>query len=136
MVVNSRKPGRGPESNLAPARSVSETRSRRTCQSGAPYRAVLLARSETGRRDLPALARLEEAGLLGKAPLPEELRGALGIRDDDEDGAEINAGEDGERAGLRRSARGCHSSRGWGKCPALGSGMAARERYPNASSLL
>jgi hypothetical protein len=42
--------------------------------------------------------RLEDAGLLGKAPLPEELRGALGIRDDDEDedGAEIDADEDGE----------------------------------------
>jgi hypothetical protein len=42
----------------------------------------------TSLRDLPDLDRLEEAGLLGKAPLPEELRGALGIRDDDEDGAE------------------------------------------------
>jgi segregation and condensation protein B len=31
--------------------------------------------------DLPDLDRLEDAGLLGKAPLPEELRGALGIRD-------------------------------------------------------
>jgi segregation and condensation protein B len=49
-------------------------------------------------RDLPDLARLEDAGLLGKAPLPEELRGALGIRDDDEgeDGAEIDAEEDGD----------------------------------------
>jgi segregation and condensation protein B len=47
-------------------------------------------------RDLPDLARLEEAGLLGKAPLPEELRGALGIRGDDEDGAEIDADKDGE----------------------------------------
>jgi chromosome segregation and condensation protein ScpB len=36
-------------------------------------------------RDLPDLDRLEEAGLLGKPPLPEELRGALGLRDDDED---------------------------------------------------
>jgi hypothetical protein len=35
------------------------------------------------------------AWLLGKAPLPEELRGALGIRDDDEDGA-IDADEDRE----------------------------------------
>jgi segregation and condensation protein B len=43
-------------------------------------------------RDLPDLARLEDAGLLGKAPLPEELR------DDDEgdDGAAIDADEDGE----------------------------------------
>ena len=48
-------------------------------------------------RDLPDLDRLEDAGLLGKAPLPEELRGALGIRDDDdEDGAAIAADEDGE----------------------------------------
>jgi hypothetical protein len=47
-------------------------------------------------RDLPDLDRLEEAGLLGKAPLPEELRGALGIRDDDDDGAAITADEDGE----------------------------------------
>jgi segregation and condensation protein B len=47
-------------------------------------------------RDLPDLDRLEEAGLLGKAPLPEELRGALGITDDDEDDAEIKADEDGD----------------------------------------
>jgi hypothetical protein len=33
-------------------------------------------------RDLPDLDRLEEAGLLGRASLPDELRGALGIRDD------------------------------------------------------
>jgi segregation and condensation protein B len=47
-------------------------------------------------RDLPDLDRLEEAGLLGKAPLPEELRDALGIRDDDEDRAESAADEDSE----------------------------------------
>jgi segregation and condensation protein B len=47
-------------------------------------------------RDLPDLDRLEEAGLLGKAPLPEELRDALGIRDDDEDGGETAADEDSE----------------------------------------
>jgi chromosome segregation and condensation protein ScpB len=50
-------------------------------------------------RDLPDLDRLEEAGLLGRAPLPDELRSALGIRDDDEDedgAAEIDADEDGE----------------------------------------
>jgi segregation and condensation protein B len=54
-------------------------------------------------RDLPDLARLEDAGLLGKAPLPEELRDALGIRDDDEDddGAEIEDSEgDQEYAGV------------------------------------
>jgi segregation and condensation protein B len=47
-------------------------------------------------RDLPDLARLEDAGLLGTAPLPEELRDALGIRDDDEDGGESAADEDSE----------------------------------------
>jgi hypothetical protein len=49
-------------------------------------------------RDLPELDRLKDAGLLGKAPLPEELRGALGIRGDEEDGdrAEIEADEDGD----------------------------------------
>jgi hypothetical protein len=48
-------------------------------------------------RDLPDLARLEDAGLLGKAPLPEGLRGALGIRDNDaEDGAAIDADDDGD----------------------------------------
>jgi segregation and condensation protein B len=49
-------------------------------------------------RDLPGLARLEDAGLLGKAPLPEELRDALGITDDDEDEdrAESAADEDSE----------------------------------------
>jgi hypothetical protein len=35
-------------------------------------------------RDLPDLDPLEEAGLL-RAPLPEELRGALGIRDEAEE---------------------------------------------------
>ena len=49
-----------------------------------------------GEPALPDLARLEDAGLLGKAPLPEELRGALGLRDEDEDGAAIEADEDGE----------------------------------------
>jgi segregation and condensation protein B len=38
-------------------------------------------------RDLPDLDRLEAAGLLGTAPMPEELRGALGLSDDDENGA-------------------------------------------------
>jgi segregation and condensation protein B len=35
-------------------------------------------------RDLPDIDRLEAAGLLGKAPLADELRGALGIRDEAE----------------------------------------------------
>jgi hypothetical protein len=47
----------------------------------ASYRVVLLARSATARRDLPDLAMLEDAGLLGKAQL---IRGALGIKDDDQ----------------------------------------------------
>jgi segregation and condensation protein B len=73
----------------------------RSPQPGAPHTYVTTAAFLTlwglaSLRDLPDLARLEEAGLLGKAPLPEELRGALGIRDDDEDGAEIEADEDGE----------------------------------------
>ena len=42
-------------------------------------------------RDLPDLDRLEEAGLLGKAPLPDELRSALGITDAEEE--DIAAGE-------------------------------------------
>jgi chromosome segregation and condensation protein ScpB len=59
--------------------------------------------------DLPDLDRLEDAGLLGKAPLPEELRGALGITGDDEDedraasaADDDDDGEaDGDYAGLR-----------------------------------
>ena len=35
-------------------------------------------------RDLPDLDRLEEAGLLGTAPLPDELRSALGLTSDAE----------------------------------------------------
>jgi segregation and condensation protein B len=74
----------------------------RSPQPGAPHTYVTLAFLAiwglASLRDLPDLDRLEEAGLLGKAPLPEELRGALGIRDDDEDkdGAAIEADEDGE----------------------------------------
>jgi hypothetical protein len=36
--------------------------------------------------------------LHAKAPLPEELRDALGIRDGDQDGAAIDADDDGEGA--------------------------------------
>jgi segregation and condensation protein B len=73
----------------------------RSPQPGAPHTyvttpAFLALWGLPSLRELPDLDRLEEAGLLGKAPLPEELRGALGIRDDDEDGAEIDADEDGE----------------------------------------
>jgi segregation and condensation protein B len=68
----------------------------RSPQPGAP--AFLGPWGLASLRDLPDPDRLEEAGLLGKPPTPEELRGALGIRDDDEgeDGAEIDADEDGE----------------------------------------
>jgi segregation and condensation protein B len=83
----------------------------RSPQPGAPHTyvttsAFLALLGLASLRDLPDLDRLEDAGLLGKAPLPEELRGALGIRDDDddEDGAEIDADEDrevdGEYAGM------------------------------------
>ena len=62
----------------------------RSPQPGAPHTyvttsAFLALWGLASLRDLPDLDRLVEAGLLGKAPLPEELRGALGIRDDDED---------------------------------------------------
>ena len=40
-------------------------------------------------RDLPDIDRLEEAGLLGTVPLPDELRSALGITDA-EGGAEAD----------------------------------------------
>jgi segregation and condensation protein B len=74
----------------------------RSPQPGAPHTYVTTPAFLTlwglgSLRDLPDLDRLEDAGLLGKAPLPEELRGALGITGDDEDGAEIDADkEDGE----------------------------------------
>jgi segregation and condensation protein B len=47
-------------------------------------------------RDLPDIDRLEEAGLLGTVPLPEELRSALGISDA-EPGVEADH-ESGEEA--------------------------------------
>ena len=75
----------------------------RSPQPGAPHTyvttpAFLALWGLANLRDLPDLARLEDAGLLGKAPLPEELRGALGIRgdDEDEDRPEIDADEDRE----------------------------------------
>jgi segregation and condensation protein B len=75
----------------------------RSPQPGAPHTylttpAFLTLWGLASLRDLPDLARLEDAGLLGKAPLPEDLRDALGIRDDDEDGdrAETDAEEEGE----------------------------------------
>jgi hypothetical protein len=42
-------------------------------------------------RDLPDLDRLEEAGLLGTAPLPEQLRDVLGMRDAEDEEPEIGA---------------------------------------------
>jgi segregation and condensation protein B len=62
----------------------------RSPQPGAPHTyvttpAFLTLWGLASLRELPDLDRLEEAGLLGKAPLPEELRGALGITGDDED---------------------------------------------------
>jgi segregation and condensation protein B len=71
----------------------------RSPQPGAPHTyvttpAFLALLGLASLRDLPDLDRLEEAGLLGKPPLPEELRGALGIRDDD--GAAVDADDDGE----------------------------------------
>jgi hypothetical protein len=64
----------------------------RSPQPGAPHTYVTTAAflallGLASLRDLPDLDRLEEAGLLGKPPLPEELRAALGITDDDEDPA-------------------------------------------------
>jgi segregation and condensation protein B len=59
----------------------------RSPQRGAPYTYVTTAAflELTGLPtlfDLPDLDKLEAAGLLGKAPLPQELRSALGIIDD------------------------------------------------------
>jgi segregation and condensation protein B len=75
----------------------------RSPQPGAPHTyvttpAFLALWGLASLRDLPDLARLEDAGLLGKAPLPEELRDALGIRadDDDDDRSESAADEDSE----------------------------------------
>jgi Protein of unknown function (DUF1403)/Segregation and condensation complex subunit ScpB len=75
----------------------------RSPQPGAPHtyvttQAFLTLWGLASLRDLPDLARLEDAGLLGKAPLPEELRGALGIRgnEEEEDRAEIDVDEDRE----------------------------------------
>jgi segregation and condensation protein B len=76
----------------------------RSPQPGAPHTYVTTPAFLTlwglpSLRDLPDLAQLEEAGLLGKPPMPDELRGALGIKDDDESedgGAEVDAEEDRE----------------------------------------
>jgi chromosome segregation and condensation protein ScpB len=70
----------------------------RSPQPGAPYTyvtapAFLELAGLASLRDLPDLDRLEEAGLLGKAPLPDELRSALGLTEDEED-AHIAADEE------------------------------------------
>jgi chromosome segregation and condensation protein ScpB len=61
----------------------------RSPQPGAPYTyvttpAFLMLTGLPSLRDLPDLDRLEEAGLLGKAPLPDELRSALGLTSEEE----------------------------------------------------
>jgi segregation and condensation protein B len=58
----------------------------RSPQPGAPYTYVttegfLQLSGLDSLRDLPDIDRLEEAGLLGKAPMPDELRAALGLTD-------------------------------------------------------
>jgi segregation and condensation protein B len=68
----------------------------RSPQLGAPFTyvttpAFLLLFGLQSLRDLPDLDRLEEAGLLGKAPLAHELRSALGLVDE----APEDAPEDG-----------------------------------------
>jgi segregation and condensation protein B len=45
-------------------------------------------------RDLPDYDRLEEAGLLGKAPLPEELRSAFGLTSEEEEVTDIEENDD------------------------------------------
>jgi segregation and condensation protein B len=62
----------------------------RSPQPGAPYTyvttpAFLELSGLPSLRDLPDLDRLEEAGLLGRTPLPDELRSALGIIDAEEE---------------------------------------------------
>jgi segregation and condensation protein B len=73
----------------------------RSPQPGAPYTYVTTpAFLELGGlpslRDLPDLDRLEAAGLLGKTPLPDELRSAFGIIDDaeQEEVAEIETADE------------------------------------------
>jgi hypothetical protein len=82
----------------------------RSPQPGAPHTyvttpAFLALLGLASLRDLPDLDRLEDAGLIGTAPLPKDLRTALGISgdDEDEDRAEIEADDDSDEddAGLR-----------------------------------
>jgi segregation and condensation protein B len=76
----------------------------RSPQPGAPYSYVtttgfLALYGFDSLRDLPDMDRLEEAGLLGKIPLADELRSALGLTSDagDEDFAESDADEEEAR---------------------------------------
>ena len=73
----------------------------RSPQPGAPYTyvttpAFLTLSGLPSLRDLPDLDRLEAAGLLGRAPLPAELRAAFGITDEaeEEEVTDIEADDD------------------------------------------
>ena len=70
----------------------------RSPQPGAPHTYVTTPAFLTlwglpSLRDLPDLDRLEDAGLLGRAPLHEDLRAALGVTGDDDDGAAIRSAQ-------------------------------------------
>ena len=71
----------------------------RSPQPGAPYTyvttpAFLSLWGLASLRDLPDLDRLEEAGLLGTAPLPDDLRRALRIADEANEEAEATVEDD------------------------------------------
>jgi segregation and condensation protein B len=71
----------------------------RSPQPGAPYTyvttpAFLSLAGLPSLRDLPDLDRLEAAGLLGTAPLPEELLSALGLTSEEEEVTDIEADDD------------------------------------------
>ena len=57
-------------------------------------------------RDLPDLDCLEAAGLLGKAPLPDELRQALGISEEVEEGTETEPEEEFDESFKTEAGRG------------------------------
>jgi segregation and condensation protein B len=82
----------------------------RSPQPGAPYTYVttptfLELNGLVSLRELPDLDRLEDAGLLGKAPLPQELRSAFGIIDDDEEVAETETEEEFEVVALEEEVQ-------------------------------
>jgi segregation and condensation protein B len=71
----------------------------RSPQPGAPYTYVttptfLTVFGFASLRNLPDLDRLEEAGLLGTVPLPEQLRDVLGMRDAEGEDEEAENGAD------------------------------------------